>query len=171
MRVCLWCIFLALPVKNGPLLAELKFKENCEVMEDCIGDLRKIGVHRVVRNLFYDLVIPLLLVKYISNYYFGTLLVEGKGLYRGTPLWVHVYVTLVLCVIVTASPSRTSFFAVRRARNASDGWQNVRGYGKEKEERRGASGPFSPSRPPLSVNFHRRDFWVRGRSLWKVWFK
>ena len=60
--VCLWCIFLALPVKNGPLPAELKFKENTDVMEGCIGDLLKIGVHRVVRNLFYDLVIPLLLV-------------------------------------------------------------------------------------------------------------
>ena len=55
-------------------------------MGDCIGDLLKIGVHRVVRNLFYDLVIPLLLVEYISNYYFGTLHVEGKGLCRGTPL-------------------------------------------------------------------------------------
>ena len=27
-RVCLWCIFLALPVKNGPLPAEQKFREN-----------------------------------------------------------------------------------------------------------------------------------------------
>ena len=61
-RMRLWCIVLALLVKNGPLPAELKFKEKTEVMEDCIGDLRKIGVHRVVRNLFYDLVIPLILV-------------------------------------------------------------------------------------------------------------
>jgi len=61
-RMGLWCIVLALPVKNGPLFAELKFKENIEVMEDCIGDLLKVSVHRVVRNLFYDLVIPLLLV-------------------------------------------------------------------------------------------------------------
>ena len=61
-RVCLWCIFLALPVKNGALPAELKFKENTEVMGDCIGDWLKIGIHRVVRNLVYDLVIPLLLV-------------------------------------------------------------------------------------------------------------
>ena len=60
--VCLWFIFLALPVKNGPLPAERKFKENTEVMEGCIGDLLKIGVHGVVRNLFYDLVIPSLLV-------------------------------------------------------------------------------------------------------------
>ena len=57
-------------------------------MDDCSGGLAQysVGVHRVVRNLFYDLVIPLLLVEYISNYYFGTLHVEGKGLYRGTPL-------------------------------------------------------------------------------------
>ena len=137
-------------------------------MGDCIGDLLKIGVHRVVRNLFYDLVIPLLLVEYISNYYFGALHVEGKGLCRGTPLWVHVYVTFVLCVIVTASSSGTSFFVVRRTRNASDGWQNSRDYGKEKEERRGASSPFSPSRPLLNLNFHQRDVWVQGRPLWRV---
>ena len=60
--VCLWCIFLALPVKNGPLPAELKFKENTEVMEDCIGDFIKIGVHGVARNLLYYHVICLHLV-------------------------------------------------------------------------------------------------------------
>ena len=27
-RVCLWCIFFVLPVRNGPLPAELKFREN-----------------------------------------------------------------------------------------------------------------------------------------------
>ena len=27
-KVCLWYIFVALPVRNGPLPAELKFREN-----------------------------------------------------------------------------------------------------------------------------------------------
>ena len=29
-KLCLWCIFFAFPAMNGPLPAELKFRENTE---------------------------------------------------------------------------------------------------------------------------------------------
>ena len=29
-ELCLWCIFFAFPAMNGPLPAELKFRENTE---------------------------------------------------------------------------------------------------------------------------------------------
>ena len=132
--VCLWCIFLALPVKNGPLPAELKFKENTEVMEDCIGDFIKIGVHGP-RDLFTFGLIYFKLLFWFS-------LCWRKGFVWGTG---------------TASSSGASFFALRKAQNVSDEWQSVQDYGKEKEERRSVSSPFSPSCPPLIINFHRRD--------------
>ena len=45
-KVCLWYIFVALPVRNGPLPAELKFRENT-------ASVNKVYVCMFVKVLIY----------------------------------------------------------------------------------------------------------------------
>ena len=56
---------------------------------------------------------------------------------------------------MSASSVGASFFAQRRARNASDWWRNARDHGEAKEERWSTTNPFSLSRPPSRASFHR----------------